>query len=52
MVADSLDELKEILESDINTIIDSTFEVNISKSTSVPTIEDSGITYPNLDEKK
>lgn len=52
MMADSLDELKEILESDINTIIDSTFEVNISKSTSVPTIEDSGITYPNLDEKK
>lgn len=51
-MADSLDELKKILESDINTIIDSTFDVNISKSTSVPTIEDSGITYPNLDEKK
>lgn len=51
-MADSLDELKKILESDINTIVDSTFEVNISKSTSVPTIEDSGITYPNLDEKK
>ncbi|MER2175091.1 MAG: adenylate/guanylate cyclase domain-containing protein [Carnobacterium sp.] len=51
-MANTLEELKEILKTDINTITDTSFDVNITSSTSVPTVEDSGITYPNLDEKK
>lgn len=51
-MTNTLEELKDILKTDINTITDTSFDVNITSSTSVPTVEDSGITYPNLDEKK
>jgi hypothetical protein len=48
----SLKELKAELDEDIKTILESNFEVGITDTKSVPTIDTSDITYPNLDEKK
>ncbi|MET3507018.1 adenylate/guanylate cyclase domain-containing protein [Halalkalibacter oceani] len=47
-----LKELKEELENDIKIILSSDFEVTITDTEQVPTINDTGITYPNLDKKE
>lgn len=47
-----LKDLKAELEEDIKTILHSDFEVSITDTTKVPTIDTAEITYPNFDEKK
>lgn len=48
----NLKDLKAELEQDIKTILESDFEVSITDTKSVPSIDTPDITYPNLDEKK
>lgn len=46
-----LSDLKALLEADVKTILASDFEIKITDTTTVPSITDEGITFPNLDTK-
>lgn len=48
----SLEDLKTELNNDIKTILSADFDVAITLTSVVPTIETQGITYPNLDTKE
>lgn len=48
----SLENLKTELENDIKNILSTDFDVTVTDTSSVPTIDTPGITYPNLDNKE
>lgn len=47
----SLNDLRKGLEEEIEGILASDFNIEITETTTVPSIDDSGITYPNLNTK-
>lgn len=48
----SLEDLKTEFDNDVKTILSSDFEVTVTDTYFVPTINTEGITYPNLDTKE
>lgn len=47
-----LEEFLAAIEDEIKTIQSSDFKVEVTSTTDVPTADDRGLTYPNLDEKR
>lgn len=45
----SIMDLKNLLDEEINLILSSDYEIVVSETMFVPTIDDSLITYPNLE---
>ncbi len=48
----SIENLQDTITDEIKTIISSEFDINLSKTTQVPTVDDYNITYPNFDLKQ
>ncbi|MGE7811259.1 adenylate/guanylate cyclase domain-containing protein [Lysinibacillus capsici] len=46
-----MSDLKVLLQADVETILSSDFEIEITDTTTVPSITDEDITFPNLDTK-
>lgn len=44
----SLEDLRESIEEEMKEILSPEFEIEVTETTTVPSLDDSGITYPNL----